>query len=79
MLHIRDVKVAEKSSNIDGRVWISLTIEGLATERAVKALKDAIELHYNNGRTVIDGDAAVPVADLIEILQRDNDYCGGRG
>ena len=78
MLHIRDVKIAEKG-NIDNRVFISFTIEGLATERAVKALKDAIELHYNNGRTVINGDAAVPVADLIDILQRNNGFSEGRG
>jgi len=78
MLHIRDVSVGEKG-NIDNRVFISFTIEGLATERAVKALKDAIELHYNNGRTVINGDAAVPVADLIEILQRNNGFSEGRG
>jgi len=77
MLHIRDVKVAEKG-NIDDRVYISFVIEGLATERAVKALKDAIELHYNNGRTVIDGDAAVPVGALIEIFERNNDIGGGR-
>ena len=78
MLHIRDVTVGEKG-NIDDRVYISFTIEGLATERAVKALKDAIELHYNNGRTVINGDAAIPVADLIAILERNNDFCEGRG
>jgi len=76
VLHIRNVSVGEKG-NIDDRVYISFTIEGLATERAAKALKDAIELHYNNGRTVINGDAAVPVADLIDILERNND-CGGR-
>jgi len=78
MLHIRDVSVGEKG-NIDNRVFISFTIEGLATARAVKALKDAIELHYNNGRTVINGDAAVPVADLIDILQRNNGFSEGRG
>jgi len=76
MLHIRGVHVAEKGE-IDDRVWVSFTIEGLATERAAKALKDAVELHYRNGRTALNGDAAIPVGALVEILERNND-CGGR-
>jgi len=77
MLHIRDVRI-EPKGEIDDRVFVHFVIEGLATERAVAAIRNAIELHYKNGRTVINGDASVPVGALIEILERNNDY-GGRG
>lgn len=78
MLHIRSVNVGEHGE-IDDRIYISFSIEGLATPRAVERLKNAVELHYRNGKTAINGDAAIPVADLIDILERNNDCgCGGR-
>jgi hypothetical protein len=77
MLHIRDVEIQPKGE-IEDRIYVRLVIEGLATERAVERLREAVELHYRGGKTVIDGDAAVPVADLLEILERDSGISEGR-
>ena len=72
MLHIRSVRIGEHGE-INDRMFISFTIEGLATERAVERLKEAVEIHYRKGKTVINGDAAIPVGALIDILERNND------
>ena len=77
MLHIRHIKVSDKGE-IDDRRFITLEIEGLITERALNALNETVELHYRNGRTVINGDAAIPIASLIDVLERNNDYSEGR-
>jgi hypothetical protein len=77
MLHVAEVQITEVEE-LDDRVHVDLRLQGYVTPRAAEELKEASAMHYRGGRAVIDGDAAIPVSLLVEILQRDNDYCEGR-
>jgi hypothetical protein len=77
MLHITDVHVTEVEE-LEDRVHVDLRLQGYVTPRAAEELKEASAMHYRGGRAVIDGDAALPVSLIIEILKRENDYCEGR-